>query len=411
MNASAPKLDDLRIHRPTAPAPGSRTGIIVGIAIVVVLVLLAAGWWFVRPKAVAVSTAAAKEIAAGPAGERTVLNASGYITARREATVSSKVTGKVLDVLIEEGVRVEAGQILAHLDNTNVQAGHDLAAAQLESARAGLEETRVRVAEAERDFSRQAALFKGSVASQADYDRTESALLALRARLALQQTDVTVAERNVAVWHQQLDDTVIRAPFAGIVTSKNAQPGEMISPMSSGGFTRTGICTVVDMDSLEIEIDVNESYINRVTPGQPVEATLDAYPEWKIPCKVIAIIPTADRQKSTVRVRVGFDRLDPRILPQMAVKVAFQERAATAGAGSSAAPIRIVTVPRNAVRERDGRTVVFVVRDGHVERRAVTVSGPPTGDAQLAGVAPGERVVLDPPADLSDGTAVKERTP
>jgi RND family efflux transporter MFP subunit len=407
MNASAPKLDDLRIHRPAASNPGSRTGLIAGI-VVAVVIIAAAVWWFTRAQVLPVVTAPAREIAAGPAGERTVLNASGYVTARREATVSSKVTGKVLDVLIEEGVRVDSGQVLAHLDNTNVKAGHALATAQLESARAGLEETRVRIAEAERDFTRQAALLKRSVSSQADYDRTDSALQALRARLALQETDITVAERNVAVWHQQLDDTVIRAPFAGIVTSKNAQPGEMISPMSSGGFTRTGICTIVDMDSLEIEIDVNESYINRVTPGQPVEATLDAYPEWKIPCKVIAIIPTADRQKSTVRVRVGFDRLDPRILPQMAVKVAFQERPA---ASDTAGPDRIVTVPRNAVSERDGRTVVFVVRNGQVERRAVTVSGPPTGDAQLGGVAPGERVVLDPPANLTDGAAVKERTP
>ena len=407
MNASAPKLDDLRIHRPAAPAPGSRTGLAAGLVVVIVALALAA-WWFARPRALVVDTAAARETAAGPAGERTVLNASGYVTARREATVSSKVTGKVLDVLIEEGVRVEAGQVLAHLDNTNVQSSLALAEAQFESARTGLEETRVRVAEAERDWRRFDTLLQGNVASQADYDRAESALQALRARLASQQTDVTVAERNVAVWRQQLDDTVIRAPFAGIVTSKNAQPGEMISPMSSGGFTRTGICTIVDMDSLEIEIDVNESYINRVTPGQPVEATLDAYPDWKIPCKVIAIIPTADRQKSTVRVRVGFDRLDPRILPQMAVKVAFQERPA---AGAPANPARIVTVPRNAVDERDGRTVVFVVRDGRAERRAVTVSGPPTGDAQLGGVAPGERVVLDPPAALSDGSAVKERNP
>lgn len=407
MSASAPKLDDLRIHRPAGPSPGSRSGLFVGLAIAIVVAALVI-WWFARPNATAVRTAPAREIAAGPAGERTVLNASGYVTARREATVSSKVTGKVVDVLIEEGVRVEAGQVLAHLDDANVKAGHALALAQLESARSGLEETRVRVTEAERDWQRFSTLLKGSVASQADYDRAESAQQALRARLALQQTDVTVAERNVAIWRQQLDDTVIRAPFAGIVTSKNAQPGEMISPMSSGGFTRTGICTIVDMESLEIEIDVNESYINRVTPGQPVEATLDAYPEWKIPCKVIAIIPTADRQKSTVRVRVGFERLDPRILPQMAVKVAFQERSAAPAAG----PVRIVTVPRNAVRESDGRSVLFVVRNGRAERRAVTLTGPPTGDAQLGGgVAPGERVVLDPPTDLSDGAAVAESNP
>ncbi len=407
MSAPAPKLDDLRINRPALPPSSSRGGLYAALAALAVVILLAV-WWFSRPKPIEVQVATAREVSAGPGGERTVLNASGYVVARREATVSSKVTGKVFDVLIEEGVRVEAGQVLAHLDDTNVRTSLALAEAQLASVRTGLEETKVRLAEAERDLARQTALLKGSVASQADYDRAESALLALRARFALQQTDVTVAERSVAVWRQQLDDTVIRAPFGGIVTSKNAQPGEMISPMSSGGFTRTGICTVVDMESLEIEIDVNESYINRVTPGQPVEATLDAYPQWRIPCKVIAIIPTADRQKSTVRVRVGFDQLDPRILPQMAVKVAFQEKA-----GPAAAPVtRAVAVPRAAVREQDNRSLVFVLRDGRAERRAVTLGGPPTGDAVVtAGLAAGERVILDPPATLADGAAVAEKKP
>src|SRR5207249_6343947 len=170
---------------------------------------------------------------------------------------------------------------------------------------------------------------------------------------------------------QQLEDTIIRAPFAGIVTSKNAQPGEMISPISAGtGFTRTGICTIVDMESLEIEIDVNESYINRVEPGQPVEATLDAYSDWKIPCKVIAIIPTADRQKSTVKVRVGFDKLDPRILPEMSVKVAFRD---TAGAGTASA--RAAVAPKTAVQQQSAHEVVLVVQKGRAERRAVTVNG------------------------------------
>lgn len=411
MSAPNPRLDDLRINRPIAPAPASRAGLYLVLGLALGLAALAF-WWFSRPRPLEVTTALARPVALGSGGERTVLNASGYITARREATISSKVTGKVVDVLIEEGVRVEAGQELARLDDTNVRTSLALAEAQLQSSHAALEEIRVRLAEAERDFRRQADLFKGSVASQADYDRAESTLLALRARLAQQSADVTVAERSAGIWRQQLDDTIIRAPFAGIVTSKNAQPGEMISPISAGGgFTRTGICTVVDMDSLEIEIDVNESYINRVTAGQPVEATLDAYPQWRIPCKVIAIIPTADRQKSTVRVRVGFDQLDPRILPQMAVKVAFQEKAGPSGpAAAPATPA--VAIPRNAVREQDGRTYVFVANAQRVERRAVTVGGPPTGDAVVtAGLNAGERVVLDAPASLVDGAAVLERKP
>src|SRR5437762_12682652 len=182
--------------------------------------------------------------------------------------------------------------------------------------------------------------------------------------------DVAVAEREVAVWKQQLDDTVIHAPFAGIVTSKNAQPGEMISPMSAGGsFTRTGICTIVDMDSLEIEIDVTEGYINRVQPGQPVEGTLDAYTDWKIPCKVIAIIPTADRGKSTVKVRVGFDKLDPRILPEMSVKVAFRDNARAVGTADGS-----VGVPKTAIQQQDGHDAALRGQNGRAARRAVTVT-------------------------------------
>jgi RND family efflux transporter MFP subunit len=336
---------------------------------------------------------------------RTVLNASGYVTARREATVSSKVTGKVMEVLIEEGVRVDADQVLARLDDTNVQANLQLAQAQSESTKTALEEIRVRLKEADQEWDRQKALLGRNVSAQSDFDHAQASALAYRARLAQQETAVTVANRTVDIWQRQLDDTVIRAPFAGVVTSKNAQPGEMISPMSSGGFTRTGICTIVDMDSREIEIDVNESYINRVAPGQEVEATLDAYPDWRIPCKVIAIIPTADRDKSTVRVRVGFDQLDPRILPEMAVKVAFRDT----GAGPATVAPRLVIVPKSAVHNGDGHDFVFVIANGRAERRAVTVAGAQDNDTSLsAGVTAGERVVTEAPAGLTDGATVKD---
>src|SRR6266581_1808072 len=349
MSAPKPTLDDLRIERrPDATKPARVAPIVIGAAGLVVVVLVA--WWLLRPKAILVSTALAREVASA-GGERTVLNASGYVTARRAATVSSKVTGKVTEVLIEEGMKVQEGQILARLDDTNVKASLRLAQAQSESATSSLEETRVRIKEAEQELRRISDLLKNNIATQADLDHAEASALSLKAKLEQQRADVTVAERQVASWQQQMEDTVIRAPFAGVVTSKNAQPGEMISPISAGGgFTRTGICTIVDMTSLEIEIDVNESYINRVDSGQSVEATLDAYPDWKIPCKVIAIIPTADRQKSTVKVRVGFDKLDKRILPEMSVKVAFRESAAGATAAAST-----VVLPKSAVQQEDGR--------------------------------------------------------
>jgi RND family efflux transporter MFP subunit len=377
---------------------------VAAIVVVLVLVLLAMVWHS-RSGGIIVHTAVARELGGGSTGgERTVLNASGYVTARRAATVSSKVTGKVVEILIEEGMKVKDGQVVARLDDTNVKTSLDVAQAQLESAKTAVDETRAQLKQAESEFQRATNLARQNIASQSDLDKAESDAKSLAARLARQQRDITVAERQVDLWQQQMDDMIIRAPFAGVVTTKDAQPGEMISPVSAGGgFTRTGIGTIVDMDSLEIEIDVNESYINRVEPGQPVVATLDAYPDWKIPCKVIAIIPTADRQKSTVKVRVGFDKLDPRILPEMSAKVAFRETG-----GGTASAIRAVLIPKSAVQSQDGRDVVFVVQNGRAERRAVTITDTQNDDAVLsAGVSAGENVVVDSPAGLADGMAVK----
>jgi len=403
MSLSKPTLDDLRIARDDEPESKSRFWPVV-IALVALIGAAVVVWALMRPKAIEVRTVLVRATT-GASVERTVLNASGYVTARRAATVSSKITGKVVEVLIEEGMKVTQGQVLARLDDSNVKLSLHLAEAQLSSATNALGETRVRIKEAEQELQRQTDLMKNKIATQADFDHAEAATLAVKAKLLVQQSDVNVAERQVAAWQQQLEDTIIRAPFAGIVTAKNAQPGEMISPMSAGGFTRTGICTIVDMDSLEIEIDVNESYIHRVEARQPVEATLDAYPDWKIPCKVIAIIPTADRQKSTVKVRVGFDKIEPRILPEMSAKVAFRDRV---GSGSAVAG-RTAIVPRSAVQQQDGREVVLVVQNGRTERRAVTVSSTQNEESVItAGLSDGERVVVDGPKGLGDGVAVRE---
>lgn len=406
MDSHKPTLEDLRIERSGKPRSNLPIGpIVAGVCMLVVVAGVV--WWLMRPKAIEVRTVVAREITS-PSGERTVLNASGYVTARRAATASSKVTGKVIEVLIEEGMKVKEGQVLARLDDMNVKANLNVAQAQLESAKKGVGETEAQLKQAESELERTADLSKQKIASQSDFDSAEANAKTFRARLARQESDVTVAQRQVEMWQQQMDDLIIRAPFAGIVTTKDAQPGEMISPVSAGGgFTRTGIGTIVDMDSLEIEIDVNESFINRVEAGQPVEATLDAYSQWKIPCKVIAIIPTADRQKSTVKVRVGFDKLDSRILPEMAVKVAFRETG-----GSATAASRAVTVPKSAVRQQDGRDVVLLVQNGKAARRAVTVSSTSGDEAVIgAGVSAGEKVITDSPAGLADGVKVKEAKP
>ena len=401
-----PTLDDLRIERSEKTKSPTRIWLVV-LGIAILMAAAAVVWWLKRPQAIEVRTVLARDAASGPGVERTVLNASGYVTARRQATVSSKVTGKVIEVLVEEGLRVKEGQVLARLDDTNVKTSLQLAEAQLASAKAALAETGVRIKEADLNLRRITDLAKNSVSAQADLDHAEADAQSLKARLEQQKSDVIVAEKTVATWQQQLEDTVIRAPFGGIVTSKNAQPGEMISPVSAGGgFTRTGICTIVDMESLEIEIDVNESYINRVASGQPVTATLDSYADWKIPCKVIAIIPTADRQKSTVKVRVGFDQLDRRILPEMSVKVSFRDTE-TAESASSAG--RSTFVPKTAVQQLDGRDVVLVVQNGRAERRAVTVSRVFNDETEIiAGVSAGERVVADWVNGVTDGMVIRE---
>ncbi|MCZ6508422.1 MAG: efflux RND transporter periplasmic adaptor subunit, partial [Acidobacteria bacterium] len=307
------------------------------------------------------------------------------------------------EVLIEEGMEVEAGQVMARVDDSNFRVSFDLAEAQARAAQTALGETRVREREAELELARVGRLVTGGIASQADLDAAQAARDALAARLAQQQDEVTVARRRVAVWRQQLADTEIVAPFAGVIVSKNAQPGEMISPVAAGGgFTRSGIGTVVDMESLEIEVDVNESYINRVRPGQEVAATLDAYPDWEIAASVIAIVPTADRQRATVKVRIGFDELDRRILPDMGIKVAFRE------SNESGRPQVRVVVPTAALRRVAGRDTVFVVADSIVEKRAVTIGGERDGETVLlSGVSAGEHVVVEGP-EMIGGERVVE---
>ena len=391
-------LDGLRISRPAAE-PRRRSVWIVVVPIALVLVALVA-WALLRTGAKEVRVAPAKGVSGESRGA--VLNASGYVTARRQATVSSKVTGKVTEVFIEEGMHVKAGQELARLDAAYASRGLALSEAEARAAQSALEETRVRIREAQLDYDRAQRLAQSEISSRADADRARAQLDAVRARLTAQNDQLATARRQVDLQRQSVEDTVIRAPFEGIVVSKDAQPGEMISPVSAGGgFTRTGICTIVDMSSLEIEVDVNEAYINRVSPNQRVEATLDAYPDWKIPGHVITAVPTADRQKATVKVRIAFDQRDQRILPDMGVKVAFitdEPVSATTVA---------VDVPKSAIRKDGDQDVVFVVKEKKVERRAVKVLTTQGDVVRLgAGVRDGEQVVVEGP-ELLDGDAVK----
>ena len=358
---------------------------------------LALFWLAPGGEPVLVRTAAALPVAESGGGARggaAVLDATGYVSARRQATVSSKVTGKVREVFIEEGDQVEEGQLLATLDDSTQAAAAMLAEAQQEAAQARLSEVGVLLQEAELEHERIVQLRQRELASAAALDQARLAVAGLKARLLGAEKDVEVAQRALEVQRQQLEDMQIRAPFAGVVVAKAAQPGEMISPMSAGGsFTRTGICTLVDMESLEIEVDVNEAYINRVEPGQPVAAMLNSYPNWRIPSEVITIIPTADRSKATVRVRIGFLETDPRILPDMGVRVAFLE--ARAPEASDEEPLAGVLVPSDAVAHQDGANLVFVVAEGRAQARKVRL-GPrtPQGRNVRTGLAAGEEVVI-----------------
>jgi RND family efflux transporter MFP subunit len=403
-------LKDLAALRiPQADRGGRRAPVGLIVTVLVIAGLAGGGYWYWnnRMQTVPVKTVTAAVKAGGPSAAGAVLNASGYVVARRRATVSSKVTGKVVDILIEEGHPVREGQILAHLDDTQPRAALALAEAQLASAHKAAAEDQARLQQAEITLGRRQQLLKEGVVGKAELDEAQSNVDSLRARIGYTTQLIGVAESQVNLQKTNLVDMVVRAPFGGVVISKDAQPGEMISPVSAGGgFTRTGIGTIVDMSSLEVEVDVNETYINRVTNGMRVESVLDAYQDWKIPSHVITTIPTADRAKATVKVRIAFDALDPRILPDMGVKVSFLREEPAGGPATQAAPR--VLLPKAAIRTAGGTSIVFVVKADRVERRAISV-GLEQGDQVevLSGVSAGERVVVDAPATLKDGDKVK----
>jgi RND family efflux transporter MFP subunit len=402
-------LDSLRIERAPEPPPkGSNPVYRWFLVAVLAIAAIAGAYALLRDSAIEVETATAVAAPATGGGGAAVLNASGYVVARRQSTVSSKVTGRVDEVLIEEGMSVKEGQLLARLDATTTRPVHALAQRQLEAARKNLEEVEVRMAEAERNLRRMQQLRTDKLVSELQLDQAQSEYAALSARLEALKSEVQVAEGAVRVRVQDLDDLLVRAPFDGVVVSKDAQPGEMVSPISAGGgFTRTGIATIVDMDSREIEVDVNEAFINRVKANQKTEAVLDAYPDWIIPSHVINIVPTADRQKATVRVRIAFDELEPRILPDMGVKVSFLEDRGQEAVAARAA----VRVPSAAVIKDGETSYVWRVIDGEVERVAVRTGGERDGQIELlSGVSAGDVVVAAPAEGLVEGASVKTKS-
>lgn len=406
-------LGQLRIdrnQRESGVDPRRRRWIAGGL--VVLVALSAAGAWLGLSgrAALPVHTAMAQPMASGGASA-SVLDATGYVTARRQATVSAQITGTLTEVRIEEGVRVEAGQVLGRLEDTAQRAALAQGQAQLHSAQALLVQYQAQLAQSERDVKRAEDLVKRNLVSEQAVEQARTQVDAQAAQVQGQRKQIEVAQANVRSAQVQLGYCTVRAPFAGVVIAKAAQVGEIVSPFSAGGgFTRTGIGTIVDMDSLEIEVDVNEAYINRVQPGQPVESVLNAYPDWKIPSHVIAIIPTADRSKATVKVRIGLDVKDARIVPDMGVRVSFLEDKKPAAQLQQR--VAGVLVPTAAIRREGDHDVVFVLNGRKAQRRTVTLGGT-SGDSRqvLAGVSPGEAVIVDAPAELKDDAAVRAAKP
>ena len=406
-NAPVHDLGSLRIdesHR-SSSSWGKRLSIFFGL-LVVLGGLSGAVFTFWNQKPVVEVVLVQKS--ANNGGREALLNASGYVTPRRRATIAAKITGRVTGVFFDEGTHVAENQLLATLDDSDTRKALDAARADYGASKAAITDFEVQLRNARIQLHRAEQLQNAGVQTQEQLDNARTNADSLQAKIALAQSQVVSAETRIQQAQQAVDNCTIRAPYAGIVVSKDAQVGEMVSPVSAGGgFTRTGIATIVDMNSNEIEVDVNESYISRVHDGQPVTAILDAYPDWEIPSRVRTIIPSADRQKATVKVRVSFLKLDPRILPDMGIKVTFlgaeQKKAAAADAAT-------ILIPRSAVHDENGKKIVFLVKDDKTERRAVTLGGNRGSDTEvIAGVDIGDTVVVKGPDNLRDGQSVAIR--
>jgi RND family efflux transporter MFP subunit len=409
VNDKSSLIDQLRIDRPAAEESRPRWLWWVAGALAA-LGIAGAGGWILAARGIPVSVVTV-ELAPTDAtiGPGSILDASGYVVARRQATVSSKITGKVIEVAIEEGQRVERGEVIARLDDTNARAAVEQARAQRAQAEANLAAARVALDNATPTFRRNEQQFAQAVISAQAFDTAKASYDAARTSLDVAARALDVAAATLSLAERNLEDTIVRAPFAGIVTVKAAQEGEMVSPISAGGgFTRTGIGTIVDMDSLEIEVDVSESFINRVQPGQSTSVKLNAYPDWDIPAHVIAIIPTADRAKATVKVRLGLGVRDDRILPEMGVRVAFLDAPVGPAPAEPQSAQRALVVPPDAVQASGDTGVVFVIDDGRAERRSVRLgSRIPAGQVVLSGLTPGTRIASGDLSRLADGVKVR----
>ncbi len=400
-------LNALKIDRDAPPTPGrgGRKWWLGGIIAALVIILILAGWWLFHPRAVEVRI---MQVVAqgGDSNGGSILNASGYVVAEQQATVSSQVTGMITAVYAQEGMRVKQGEILARLDDRQARTLLASAHGQLQADQALVDQNQAQLLKDQQNLTRTLVLAKQHLMSQSDLDNAQAAVDMDKATLAHAQGQVKVDEDNVRAATIGVSYTVIQAPFSGVVTEKYAHPGEMISPAAVGGFTQTGICTLVDMQSLEVDVDVNEAYIQRVHNDMRVDAVLDAYPNWHIPAHVISVVPTANKEKATVKVRIAFDKLDPRILPQMGVQVWFY-----AEQNKNAQPqAATIAIPQGAVHGSGNNQYVYLVEQGRVKQQSVKILAGANGQVTvLAGLSGGEQLVVSAKTPLHDGEAVREQ--
>jgi RND family efflux transporter MFP subunit len=398
-------LGSLRIHE--GQRKGGKVGKVLAIffGLLIILAGVGASMYALLEGKPTVEVVIARR-AVGPGNREALLNATGYVTPRQRATIAAKITGRVNGVFFDEGTHVHQEQLLATLDDADAQRALGSAKADRDSAKAAIADYEVQQKNARILLYRTEQLQKAGVEPQEQLDNARTSVESLQAKIDLAKAQAAASETRILEAQQAVDNCTIRAPFDGIVVSKDAQVGEMVSPISAGGgFTRTGIATIVDMNSNEIEVDVNEAYITRVKPGQQVAAILDAYPDWEIPSRVRTIIPSADRQKATVKVRISFLKLDPRILPDMGIKVTFL---GDEPSKKDVAATPAILIPQSAVRDDNGKKVVFLIKNNKAERRAVTLGGNRGTDMEVvAGLAAGDTVVVNGPENLHDGENVR----
>ncbi len=400
MNAPAPDVSRLRIDRGLPPLRSRRRRRWIGLAMAAAAIGAGASWYLAQPRAVTVQTTPI--VTVYPSQQYVVLNSSGYVVAQRKAAIASKATGRLEWLGVAEGSRVKAGEVIARLDNRDVVAQAESARAAVAAARAALDQAQAESRDAAVSLERDLDLRAKGFVSEAAVDTAKMRADRAVAGVANARAAIAVAEANARNAQVGVDYTLIRAPFDGVILSKSANVGDMVTPFSSAADSKGAVVTMADMSTLEVEADVSESSLGKIEVGQPVEITLDALPEARFKGRISRIVPTVDRAKATVMTKVRFDAIDPRVLPEMSAKVSFLSREVTADDQKPQ-----VAVNPEAIATRDGKSVVFVVRNGRAALVPVT-PGMKVGDVTAIGGAArtGEKAVLKPPADLAPDTLV-----